>query len=258
MRPGRRVAAVAATLFAYVGAAAAAERVVSLNLCTDQYLVLLAPEKVAGLTMLARDPTLSVVAAQAAHLPVVRADAEAVLALRPDLVLAAQWGAQTTLAALQRQGVRVVRSRLPRDFAGIRAETAHLAAVLGEPARGKALLARMQARLEAVPEPGPETATLWLAPRGYAAGPRSLEAAVLRAAGLRPVGRGRQIGLEALLAHPPALLVTADAPRFPSLATNMLSHPALAALPRRHVPPALLACAGPWTARAVTLLARRP
>ncbi len=70
------------------GPARAVERVVSLNLCSDQLLVMLAPEKVAALTVLARDPSLSVVAAEARHLPVVRADAEAVLRLRPDLVLA--------------------------------------------------------------------------------------------------------------------------------------------------------------------------
>jgi hypothetical protein len=77
---------------------------------------------------------------------------------------------------------------------------------------------------------------------------------VLRAAGLTPIGQGRHTSLEALLTHPPALLVTAQAPGFPSLATNLLAHPALAALPRRSVPPALLACGGPWTAEAVRLL----
>ena len=68
----------AALLFCH-GAQAAG--VVSLNLCTDQYLVQLAPEQVAALSPLARDPSLSVVAAEAARLPWVRADAEAVLKL---------------------------------------------------------------------------------------------------------------------------------------------------------------------------------
>lgn len=228
-------------------------RIVSLNLCTDQYLLLLAPSQAVAVTQLASDPSLSVVAAAARHVPAVRADAEAVLALHPDLVLAASWGAQPTLAALQRQGVRVVRVDLPRDFPGIRAETRRLARLLGAEARGAALLATMDAELAAPPAGDGRTA-LWLEPRGYTAGPASLQAAVLTAAGYRSAGAGRQLGLEALLAHPPQLLVTATAPRFPSLATDLLRHPALAALPRRRVPPALLACAGPWTARAVALL----
>ena len=65
-----------------------APRVVSLNLCTDQFLILLAPERATALSPLARDPALSVVARQAAAMPWVRPDAEAVLALHPDLVLA--------------------------------------------------------------------------------------------------------------------------------------------------------------------------
>ncbi len=68
--------------------AQAATRVGSLNLCTDQMLVLLAPEKAAALSILARYPALSFVANQAAALPIVRPSAEAGLRLRPDLVLA--------------------------------------------------------------------------------------------------------------------------------------------------------------------------
>src|SRR5262245_39502286 len=112
------------TLFlALLCGAAAPERVVSLNLCTDQMLVLLAPEKVAALSPLARDPALSFVAPQAASLPTVRVSAEAVLRLHPDLVLAARYGAQTVLALLQREGVPILHTDLPQDFAGIRRMT---------------------------------------------------------------------------------------------------------------------------------------
>jgi hypothetical protein len=78
---------------------------------------------------------------------------------------------------------------------------------------------------------------------------------VLQAAGLVNIARGRRLGLEAILAERPALLVVPTAPGFPSLATDMLRHPALRGIARVAVPPALLACGGPWTARAVTLLA---
>jgi iron complex transport system substrate-binding protein len=227
--------------------------VVSLNLCTDEFLVLLAPDRVAALSPLARDPSLSVVAATARHLPWVRADAEAVLMLHPALVLAGPYGAQTTLAVLAQAGLRVVRTALPRNFAAIRAETSRLAGLLGVPARGAALLAKMDARLAAIPRHPPLRA-LALAPRGYTAAAGSLEDAVLRAAGLVNAGTGARVGLEAILAHPPDLLVVQQAPDFPSLATDMLQHPALAGIPRRSVPPALLACGGPWTAQAVQIL----
>nr|WP_283949843.1 ABC transporter substrate-binding protein [Limobrevibacterium gyesilva] len=229
--------------------------VVSLNLCTDEFLVLLAPQRIAALSPLARDPALSVVAEAARNFPWVRPDAEAVLALHPDLVLAGPYGAQTTLAALERRGVPVERTRLPQDFAAIRAETRRLAELLGAPARGLALLVEMDSRLAAVPRRPPLRA-LPLQARGYTAPPRSLEDAVLHAAGLINAGTGARLGLEAVVADPPALLVVAQAPDYPSLATDLLQHPALAGIPRRSIPPALLACGGPWTVRAVELLAR--
>ena len=69
-------------------------------------------------------------------------------------------------------------------------------------------------------------------------------------------GTGDQVGLEALLSAPPDLLVTAMAPDYPSLATDMLRHPAVAGLPRRVVAPALLICGGPFTVEAAERLAR--
>ncbi len=231
-------------------------RVVSLNLCTDQMLVLLAPEQIAALSPLARDPSLSFVAPQAERLPIVRASAEAVLRLHPDLVLAAPYGAQTTLALLQQEGVRILRIALPQDFAGIRAMTRLLAAALGVPRRGEALLAAMDATLTALPHPDHAARALVWEPRGLTAGPGTLMAAVLRAAGLNNASDGNRIGLEFLLRHPPDLLVVQTAPAYPSLATTLLDNPALAGVARREIPPALTICAGPFSAEAAALLAR--
>jgi iron complex transport system substrate-binding protein len=229
--------------------------VVSLNLCTDEYLVLLAPERVAALTVLARDPTLSVVSEQARRLPAVRPSAEAVLALHPALVLAGPFGAQTTLMALETGGVKIVRTTLPADFAAIRAETRRLAALLDVPARGEAIIADMDARLAALPTRPRETA-LMLEARGWTAGPGSLGDAVLSAAGLGNAGTGGRMSLEGLAAHPPGLLAVPTRPATPSLATDFLTHPVLRAVKRREIPPALLACGGPWSVGAVEILAR--
>jgi iron complex transport system substrate-binding protein len=234
----------------------AAPRVVSLNLCSDQLLVLLAPEQVAALTPLARDPSLSFVAAQAARLPVVRPTAEAVLRLHPDLVLAGLYGAQTTAALLEQEGLPVLRLDMPQDFAGIRQQTIQLATRLGVPARGVALIAAMDATLRELRHPAhPVTALAW-EPRGYTAGPDTLMDTVLHAAGLVDIGTGRRVGLEALLRHPPDLLVVPQASADPSLATDLLNDPAVAAIPRRIVPAPLTICAGPFTAEAAALLAR--
>lgn len=234
----------------------AADRVVSLNLCTDQLLVLLAPEKVAALSDLSRDPALSFVAADARRFPQVRASAEAVLVLRPDLVLAAQHGAQTTVALLERRGVPVVRLDLPEDFPGIERLTRDAAAAIGVPDRAETLLTGMRATLAAVRTPNRQTTAIAWEPRGYTAGPASLMGSVMHAAGLTNAAAGQRLGTEALLRHLPDVLVVPDTPAFPSLATDMLDAPALRGIPRRTLPPALTLCAGPFTAGAVALLAR--
>jgi iron complex transport system substrate-binding protein len=234
----------------------AAERVVSLNLCTDQMLVLLAPEQIAALTPLARDPALSFVAPQAAHLPDVRASAEAVLRLHPDLILAAPYGAQTTLALLAQEHVPLLRVALPQDFAGIRRMTRLLANALGVPQRGEALLAAMDARLAALPHAGQTRRALVWEPRGFTAGPGTLMDAVLRAAGFANASDGGVVTVETLARRPPDLLVVPTEPAWPSLATTLLDHPALAGLRRRAIPPALTLCAGPFTAEAAAMLAR--
>jgi iron complex transport system substrate-binding protein len=237
-------------------AAGIPERVVSLNLCTDQMLILLAPTKVAALSPLARDPALSFVAQEAAHLPIVRASAEVVLRLHPDLVLAAAYGAQTALGLLEQEGTPVLRVDLPQDFDGIRKQTRLLAAALGVPQRGEALLAAMDAALKDLPLRPPGLRALVWEPRGLTAGPGSLMDAVLRSAGLINASDGRRVGLETLLRQPPDLLVVPATPEFPSLASALLDHPALAGVRRRAIPPALTLCAGPFTAQAAALLAR--
>jgi iron complex transport system substrate-binding protein len=251
-----RIASAGATPVGIAQAGAAVERVASLNLCTDQLLVLLAPEKVAGLSPLARDPALSFVAAQAARLPTVRASAEAVLRLHPDLVLAARWGAQTVLSLLEAEGLAVLRLDLPVDFPGIAAETRRLAGRLGVPSRGEALVASMEARLAAIHHPASPPSVIAWEPRGYSAAPDSLMGAVIRAAGLRNVSNGARLGLEELLRHPPDRLIVPAETDYPSLATDLLDHPAVRDIPRRAVPSPLTICAGPFTAEAASMLAR--
>ena len=255
LRGGRHALRLFVMMVLSLAGPAQARRIVSLNLCTDEMLVLLAPDSIAALSPLARDASLSVVAAQAANLPWVRPDAEAIIGLHPDLVLAGNFGAQAVVAVLRSRGMRVIQAQEPADFAGVATEVTQIAAVLGVPAKGAAMVARMWARLAAVPRRPAGSAILWEA-RGFSAGPGSFGDAVLRSAGFINAGTGGQIGIEALVARPPATLITATTPSYPSMATSMLGHPALAGIRRLTVDPALLTCPGPWSADAVAALAK--
>ena len=231
--------------------AGAADRVVSLNLCTDQLLVLLAPEKIVALSPLSRDAALSFVAARAAGFPVVRASAEAVMRLQPDLVLGGRFGARTTLALLEQEGLRVERLDMPGDFPGIRALLRATARLLGVADRAEPVIAAMDARL---PPPGPpRTALAWQA-RGWTSGPGQMMDSILRASGLINIGSGARLGTEALLRHPPMLLVLPESTSGPSLATAMFTRPVIGSISIQRIPPAQTICPGPFAAEAVAAL----
>src|ERR1700760_771357 len=107
---GRRLARSAATLLlggllaalALGAAGAAPRRIVSLNACADQYLIALADkDQIVALTQFARDPNLSFYADRARGYPVSDGQAEAVLAMKPDLVIASPYHRGNELSLLK-------------------------------------------------------------------------------------------------------------------------------------------------------------
>ena len=128
--------------------AASPQRVLSLNLCTDQLLMaLLPPQRIASITWLSRtegDPALQALARQ---LPINHGSPEEVLAARPDLVLAGKLHHRQYARAAASRGDCGPRSgcRLP-DWEGIRRVTLQVAAALGAEPRAHELLAAMDCR----------------------------------------------------------------------------------------------------------------
>ncbi|WP_076073219.1 ABC transporter substrate-binding protein [Sphingomonas montana] len=241
-------------------------RIVSLNLCADQYLVALADRgQIAALTRFARDPAMSTVAAQAATLPISRGTAEELLALRPDMVVTSPWRRSEVAALLKGRGVRIVDVPDASDYPGIRATIAQVAALVGHPARGRALTARMDAELRALgPPPGRgRTAAYWQR-GGFLTGGGTLVDDMLRRAGLvnlaTRLGRPAlsRLSVERLVATPPDFLFAEDGP-VRDRGTELLVHPAVArAVPparRLHVPGALVTCATPSYPRAIAAIA---
>src|SRR5690348_1662036 len=83
--------------FAFLLGASAAARVASLNLCTDEYLLLLArPQQVASVSYLSRDPLESPLWQAARRHRGNRGSLEDVLTLKPTLVLTMGGGGRAT------------------------------------------------------------------------------------------------------------------------------------------------------------------
>ncbi|TAK48688.1 MAG: ABC transporter substrate-binding protein [Xanthobacteraceae bacterium] len=210
-------------------------RIVSFNLCADQLVMALAdPEQIAGLSPYAADPRLSVVTAAAARFPRLDWNAESVVGLAPDLVLIGP-SARPTRAMLAAMQIRTVDVALVSTLEHARAQAREIGALVGHPERGEAMaraLEEAERRLAALARRDVATG-LVIERRGYTAGPDSLAAAMIAAAGLKPPagapsGYGGFLSLEHLLVIRPDVLVLKDAPETAvDQSALYLTHPAL-------------------------------
>lgn len=210
MRPLAGVLAAAAM----VGAGAAEARplrVMALDQCADQYVLALRPDAELALSPRADDPDAWMREAATGRRRV-RPTLEAAIAFRPDVVVR-YWGGETRLLArLHATGVRVVTIEDATDFNGVRADVRAVAKGLGVPARGEALVARMDATLAAAAPAadGSKRPALYLTAGGFTAGRGTLVDAILRAAGFDNAATApffAPVSVERIALFPPARFV---------------------------------------------------
>jgi len=267
----RTVLALAGLVFAWcvpAGAADPPRRVASFNVCADQLVIALAdPDQIVALSPNARVPSFSVVTEQASRYPLLGRTAEAMVPLKPDLVLVGPWDRPLTQRMLHVLGFRIVGVALVNDLTTGIAQIREVAKLLGHPERGEALIAEIEAakrRLAAAPRPKSSSAML-VGNSGYTVGPESLAGALMREAGLTPppgapAGYGGYVPLEKLIMLRPDFLVMASIIETPDgQGTLYLTHPALRALypPQKRIvlPSKFTLCAGPSLVAALDYLA---
>ena len=239
-------------------------RIVSLNLCADQYLVALAdPEQIIALTRFARDPAMSAVATVARTMPISRGSAEDVLMLRPDLVIASPFRRKTIMTVLDGQHIATLDLPPADSYAAIRVQVRQVAAAVGHPDRGEKLIRRMDAALARIPRGiGRGRVAAYYQRRGFLTGTGTLVDELMGRLGLVNLGTrlGKpvlsQLSLEQMaLAHPDYLIVESATDRITDQGTEMLHHPILAPIKRLRIPEAWTVCGGPAYVRAAESLA---
>ncbi len=251
-----------------VAQAAPPRRIVSLNLCVDQILVDLVPEaRIAAVTHLAADASVSAAPERFAQIASTRGAAEDVLARDPDLIIAGVYTTPATVDLLRRLGRRIVVVPLPDTFAGVRALIHMIADAVEEPEVGRSLVARMDERLSATrPQSAARPSALVYQVNNYVTGSGSLFDEALERAGLRNAGRdvtrlaSGRTSLEFIVATPPDLIVLATQPdAYATVVGDNLRHPALAQrlaqTPNIVLPWALSLCGTHHIATAVETLA---
>jgi iron complex transport system substrate-binding protein len=248
-------------------AAHAAERprIASINPCVDAILMQVAdPRQIVAISHYSQDPRATSIPIEVAQrFRATSGTAEEVVALAPDVVMSGPHVSPSTIFALERLHVRIMKFSIAESVAESEEEIRQIAQAVGEPARGEQLIARIERAIaDAHPRDAQSVpALIWLG-GGMVPGGGTLADQLLRLTGFRnmSVAYGLKqwdvLPLEPLLASPPAVVLSLA----PDDATGdrMLQHPAVRKLkervPFRTYPFRLLQCGGPTIIQAVARL----
>jgi iron complex transport system substrate-binding protein len=269
LREGRAVAGVLVfSLLTTHAHATDKPRIASINVCTDQLLLTLAdPEQIVGLSPYSRDPARSWAAADAARFPRLSGEAEDVLVLKPDLVVAGRFTKRATRELLKAEGFRVEEFDAVRSLDETRRQILHMGELVGHLDRAVAAVARIDAAVAQAKEAVARKPlrVLALSRRGWVSGGDSLTSSLLSTVGLSNAASqlGYKLGgfasLEAIVSLKPDLLLLSDGGNFAEdQGTAFLLHPALEQLypPDKRIvlPERLTVCGGPMLSDALEKL----
>jgi iron complex transport system substrate-binding protein len=207
----RAFASLSAISLALAGPAAAApQRVASLNLCTDELVLALArPDQIVSVTHLAQQEAETPLWRQARRYPRNDGSLLSVVALRPDLIVTMGGGARDRLRIAERLGIPTLNLPFAQSLRDVADSIRRVALALGRPEAGIALLHRLEALAESAPRARQDA--IWLGGGGRTVSATGLEAQWMLLAGLRqrPM-QGDRISLETMILQPPAVLLRSD------------------------------------------------
>ena len=216
----------------------APERVVSMNLCTDQLLLMVAdPDQILSLSYLAHKPSSAVLFQEAQKFPFNHGLSEEIFDLDPDLVLAGVYSTRYTTSLLARLGKRVEVFQPARTLADIRKNVLQMGEVLAQKDRANAIVSAFDKNLEKlqafIPAKGNRQVLGLYGANGRTTGAGTLADALIRAAGYDNLARRLDITgtghlpLEILLKEQPDMLATYGEGTIPTRSREILFHPAL-------------------------------
>jgi iron complex transport system substrate-binding protein len=249
--------------------AAGLPRVASINLCTDQLLMTLAdPEQILGLSPYSRDVARSWDAAKAGKFPRLSGEAEDVLVLKPDIVVAGRFTKRATRELLKEKGLRVAEFDAARSLEEVKKQIRQMGDLVQHPDRADAEVQRLDTAIAHAREVVSRRPyrVLALSRRGWVAGGDSLTSSLLATAGLSNAAAdlGYKLGgfasLEAIVSlRPDFLLVSDDSDFAEDEGRAFMLHPALErfypASKRLVIPEKLTVCGGPMLSEALGRLA---
>ncbi|WP_298332797.1 iron ABC transporter substrate-binding protein [Asticcacaulis sp.] len=162
-------------------------RVVSLDMCADQYaLALLPSDRILSLSPRARHQD-SFYRARVGAIPLRRPTLEALLALKPDALVRTWGGDARLIKQAQAHGIKIIQINEIATFSEAATEVENVAAQLGVPQAGAREAQNMAAALARVPMPQRPRNVLYYTPSGFSAGASTWVGQIIGATGHRLV-----------------------------------------------------------------------
>lgn len=215
------------------------ERVVSMNVCTDQLALLIAaPGQLHSVSWQTADPAYALLAHRTKGLELNSGLAEEIFLMKPDLVLTGTFSNRTTTTLLSRLGFRVEEFAPAATFDDIRTNLARMGDLLSRQAEAQALIAELDAGIAAMQAvPRHDLTLAFYQVNNYTTGAGTLADDMVDLAGLRHLGRELgyagtvRLPLELLVEAAPDLVIGgARHDRIGSRSQAGLSHPAYRAV----------------------------
>ena len=247
-------------------------RIVSIGLCTDQLLLILAErEQIASLSVWARNRDMSYMIDAVGDIPLNNSSIEEIIEYQPDLVVASQFAAWGTAKFLRQLGYEVKQIPPAKSIADIYDLLRQFGKWTGNQQVAAAMIEQMRLELAEIREryaERPQKTVIVYSPNGFTIGANTLENDLFTHAGYRNLAAEmgidgfKSISLESLLAADPDVLqIDRNLSRHESLATDYLGHPALQKMGAQReyldIPTRLRICAGPMIVEAVESMAQR-
>jgi iron complex transport system substrate-binding protein len=211
------------------------QRIMSMMQCNDLLLLALVPkQRIASVTWLAHDAVAAIMPGADQGVAINHGTAEEIVREQPDLILAGTFSTPTARRLAKRVGARLVEIPPINSFEDIRAVTRQIGALVGEPAKAEAMIARMDAILADLAAHKPTrtvTVAAWSG-SGSVPGKGTLIDEMIRIAGGTNIAARLKdanyssFGIEELLAtRPDAIMESRNEWTAPSLRSEVGGHP---------------------------------
>ncbi len=222
--------------------AAPPQRIVSMNVCTDQLLLdLVQRERIASVSYIAADQRTSAIANDIQGMHLNRGSAEEIVSLAPDLILTGQFGLRPTVTLLERLGYSILKVPMAETLTDVARNIMTLGRTLGVEARAAEVVAAFERRVGRLTYrgDGPRPLFVNFDANGWTTGQTGLLADIVHHAGLSTSGdalgfeQASKVSLETLLLLRPSLIDLGHPWNDPpALASELRRHPALEAVMR--------------------------